>query len=346
MNRFWAHLKPLLTLSENRRPWGFLALAALAVGIPALVGAALGHFATGVLGSMGGMVILYMPRTALPHRMVTLAVCSFGFAASFTLGVLTSFNPYLSAVTLGFTVFIATMICRFFALPPPGSFFFILVACLGRVLPFDLALAAERAGILLFGCMGAVLLALGYGMFVRQTAVAQARPVDWHLEAIVLESGVIAAFVGGSYLCALLVGLENPYWVPVSCAAIMQGATFRAVWHRNVHRIVGTAIGMGVAWIIFSLPLSVWELALVVTLLSFLVETLITRNYGLAVIFITPLTVIFAEASAASANPSHLLLVRLSDIVIGSTFGYVGGWVVHHPRLFRTLEARLKTREP
>ena len=96
------------------------------------------------------------------------------------------------------------------------------------------------------------------------------------------------------------------------------------------------------AWAIFSLPLGPWELALVVTLLSFLIEILVTRNYGLAVIFITPLTVIFAEAALASANPSHLMLVRLFDIVIGSSFGYLGGWVVHHPQLFRALEARLK----
>lgn len=342
MRQLWLHLKPLVSLSDKKRPWGFLVMAALAVGIPTMVGAAVGQFSAGVLGSMGGLVILYMPWTAVPHRMVTLAVCSFGFAASFTFGVLTSFNPFVSAATLGMTAFIVTVITRFFALPPPGSFFFILVACLSRTLPFDLALAPERVGIVLFGCMGACLLALGYSVFVKPRAETAARPPDWHIAAIILESGVIALFVGGSYLFALLIGLDNPYWVPVSCAAIMQGATFRAVWHRNVHRIVGTAIGMGVAWVIFSLPLGPWELALVVTLLSFLIEIVVTRNYGLAVIFITPLTVIFAEAAIASANPSHLMLVRLFDIVIGSTFGYVGGWVVHHPRLFRALEARMK----
>lgn len=342
MRRLWLHLKPLVSLSDKKRPWGFLVMAALAVGIPTMVGAAVGQFSAGALGSMGGLVILYMPSTAIPHRMVTLAVCSFGFAASFAFGVLTSFNPYLSAATLGMTAFIVTVITRFFALPPPGSFFFILVACLSRTLPFDLALAPERVGIVLLGCMGACLLALGYSVFVKPQAETAARPPDWHIAAIVLESGLIAVFVGGSYLFALLIGLDNPYWVPVSCAAIMQGATFRAVWHRKVHRIVGTAIGMGVAWAIFSLPLGPWELALVVTLLSFLIEILVTRNYGLAVIFITPLTVIFAEAALASANPSHLMLVRLFDIVIGSSFGYLGGWVVHHPQLFRALEARLK----
>src|SRR5690554_1317366 len=148
-------------------------------------------------------------------------------------------------------------------------------------------------------------------------------------------------FVGhqaGSYLFALLIDLDNPYWVPISTAAIMQGATFRAVWHRNVHRIVGTFIGMGLAWIIFSMSPNVWVLAGLVILLSFVIEVLVTRNYGLAVIFITPLTVIFADSSIAALDTERLMVARMFDIVLGSAIGYLGGWVIHHPRIFLYLE--------
>lgn len=157
--------------------------------------------------------------------------------------------------------------------------------------------------------------------------------------ALMLEAGVIALFIGGGYLLALLVGLDNPYWVPVSTAAIMQGATFRAVWHRNVHRIVGTVIGMGLVWLIFSFSPGPWILAGLVMLLSFVIETLVTRNYGLAVIFITPLTVIFADASLATGDTEALVMARLVDIVLGSIIGCVGGWLLNHPRGFRAVEA-------
>lgn len=337
-----ARLRPLIELSEQRRPLGFLIVAALAVGMPVLIGAALDRFSSSILASMGGLVILYMRQTALPHRLTTLSVCSFGFLFSFSFGALTSVDPYLSAFTLALTVFVVTVVCRFYRLPPPGTFFFILVACLSRTLPFELDLVAERTGTLLLGCMGATLLGLLYTLFQGKHGVtappSMGNPQQDRV-ALMLEAGVIALFIGGGYLLALLIGLDNPYWVPVSTAAIMQGATFRAVWHRNVHRIVGTVIGMGLVWLIFSFSPGPWILAGLVMLLSFVIETLVTRNYGLAVIFITPLTVIFADASLATGDTEALVMARLVDIVLGSIIGCVGGWLLNHPRGFRAVEA-------
>lgn len=341
----WGHIKPLLTLSDHRRSWGFLSVAALSVGIPAFAGAWLDLFSSAIIACMGGLVILYMRQTPIARRMTTLLVCSFGFAASFALGTFTSFNPYLSAGSLALTVFIITGVCRFYAVPAPGSFFFIMVACMARTLPFDVTLAAERTGILLLGCMGACMLALIYSL--AQSLLRKDRPPsretiqDHRIAAIILESLVISVFIGGGYLFALGIQLDNPYWVPISTAAIMQGATFRAIWHRNVHRVVGTAIGMGLAWAIFSLSPNIWVLAGLVTLLSFIIEALVTRNYGLSVIFVTPLTVIFADSAMASANPDHLILVRLVDIMLGSFIGYLGGWVIHHQAIFSYLEKKL-----
>ncbi|MCK9467917.1 MAG: FUSC family protein [Porticoccaceae bacterium] len=347
-SRLWEHIKPLLVLSDKKRSWGFLVLAALSVGLPVFVGAALGHFSSAIIASMGGLVILYMQQTPIVRRMRILLACSFGFLLSFSLGTLTSFNPYFSAITLAATVFVVTWACRFYSIPPPGSFFFILVACMSRTLPFDLTLVAERAGILLFGCLGACLLVLIYSVaqvLLRGQEPAQpSPPKDHRIAAIILESAVISLFVGGGYLVALMIPLDNPYWVPISTAAIMQGATFRAVWHRNVHRIVGTFIGMGLAWAIFSLSPNVWILAGLIMLLSFVIEVLITRNYGLAVIFITPLTVIFADSAIASMDTERLILARLIDIMLGSFIGYLGGWVIHHPKFFYYLERRMVNR--
>lgn len=317
-------------------------MVALSVGLPVVVGAWLDRFSSAVIASMGGLVILYMQQTHITRRMMTLAICSFGFAVSFSLGILTSFNLYLSASTLALTVFLVTVVCRFFSVPPPGSFFFILVACMSRTLPFDLTLAAERTGILIFGCISACLLALTYSvfqvLFIDNNSTKQNQAEDRRVVAIILESAVISLFVGGGYFVALMMKLDNPYWVPISTAAIMQGATFRAVWHRNVHRIIGTVIGMGLAWVIFSLSPNAWMFAGLIILLSFLIEVLVTRNYGLAVIFITPLTVIFADSAIATGDTERLILARLVDIMLGSSIGYLGGWVIHHPKFFYHLE--------
>lgn len=347
LQRILKGTRSLLALNETTRPWHIPLLASFCVGIPALVGTYSGHLDLGILGCVGALVILYMPRTSIAHRMMTLAVCSFGFSACFTLGIATSFNAYLSAGVLGSTAMLVTVICRFYALPPPGSFFFIMVASLASTLPFDLSLVPLRVGVVALGGMLSCLLAFFYSLYaVRRMPPAGKEPaVDRRIEAIVLEAAVIGAFVGGSYLVALLMGLNNPYWVPISCAAIMQGATFRLVWHRNIHRIVGTVIGMGLAWVIFALPLGAWQLCLVIILLNYIIEFLVVRNYGLAVIFITPLTVIFADATTLTLSPERLVLIRLFDIVLGSVIGFIGGWVLHHPRLFACAETRMRQRK-
>lgn len=344
----WGHIRPLLMWSDKKRSWGFLAAAALSAGLPVFVGAWFGRFPSAIIASVGGLVILYMQDTDVSRRMMILAVCSFGFAVSFSLGTLTSFNPWLSAGTLALTVFLVTATCRFHSMPPPGSFFFILVACMSRTLPFDLTLAAQRTGILLFGCMGACLIALVYSLaqiLMKDNKPRQPAPAgDQRVAAIILESAVIAIFVGGGYLGALMLQLDNPYWVPISTAAIMQGATFRAIWHRNVHRVFGTVIGMGLAWLIFSLSPNVWVLAGLIVVLSFVIEALVIRNYGLAVIFITPLTVIFADSAIASIDTERLIFARLIDIMLGSAIGYLGGWVIHHPKIFHHLERLMVNR--
>lgn len=61
------------------------------------------------------------------------------------------------------------------------------------------------------------------------------------------ESAIFASFVGGSLMIATILKLENPYWVPVSCAAIMQGVNRRHIWERGIHRVTGTFIGAGLA---------------------------------------------------------------------------------------------------
>ncbi len=346
--RFWDSIKPLFVLNDHKRPMGFLVISAFSVALPALVGAWLDEFSTAMLACMGGLTILYMRQTNISRRMMTLATCAFGFALSFAVGVLTSFDPFVSAATLTLNVFLATLICRFYAVPPPGTLFFVVVACLARTIPFDLSLAAERTGILMFGSMSACLLAFSYSVyqiyFSKEYTHRPTEEPDHHILAISIESAVISLFVGGGYLFALLVNLDNPYWVPISTAAIMQGATFRAIWHRNVHRIIGTTIGMGIAWAIFSLSPSIWTLALLIFALSFFIEVLITRNYGLAVIFITPLTVIFSDVSVANASTDSLILSRLFDIILGSFIGYIGGWVIHHPKFVGAVQKYLAKR--
>src|SRR3546814_17884149 len=77
-----------------------------------------------------------------------------------------------------------------------------------------------------------------------------------------------------------------------------------------------SAVGMLVAGVLLSLPLDPWRIALSVMVLAFLVESLVVRPYGLAVVFITPLTFLLADAPVLGTGKSVVdALVRARFMV-------------------------------
>lgn len=340
------HVKPLLEWKTPRQSWHIPLLAALCVAVPVMAGVWSDHPKESMLGVSGAMVILYLPQAprSLSGRMLRLIVCSLGFAISHALGSLGSAHPLAAAPALGAITVLAITMCRIHRLPPPGSFFFVLTASIACNAPFDPGTILQRTGMVAAGSMVSCVVALVYCVWSSRRAapIPDVNTEDRQLSAILVEAGIIGCSVAFSLVVARILKLENPYWVPISCAAILQGGTFRAVWHRKVHRIVGTILGMGICWLVFPRVPDPKMLAFVVVGLVFVVEYLVPRHYGLAVIFITPLTVIFAEFASGGAPMDGLFFTRVIDIILGSLIGAIGGWLLHHPRWCRKLEDLVK----
>ena len=328
-------LQHLMTVNASDRRWHMPFCAALASGLPLLVGAYFGHLDYGLVSSLGGLVFLYAPNTPLSHRMVTLMVCAFGMSACYALGVMSHFSPLLRVPVLTFIAMLVSMVCRFYALGPPGSLFFIMAAAIGAYSPIALLEVPLFVGLITMGALLACLLAFFYAIYsVRQQAPQPVTPLPTAtFDFVVVDSVVIGAFVGASLVLSQALQLERPYWVPVSCLAVMQGASLRAVWNKQIQRIAGTGIGLLLAWGLLTLPLGPRSVSGVMIALTFLIETLVVRHYGLAVIFITPLTILLAEATHLGAGtPDAIFQARLLDTVLGSVVGLIGGVCLHNPR--------------
>ena len=335
LKRYAGELRQLATLNPSDRPWEMPVAAALASGLPIFVGAAFGELGLGLVGSLGGLVFLYLPATRLSHRMAWLMACAFGMIASFALGMVGHLVPPLQVPLVVTIAILVTMICRFYAAPPPGSLFFVMAAAIAAYGPARGLAAVAQIGAIALGTVLAVAIAFLYSLHIvsRRGIPAPTPPPDPDFEYVVVDSVVIGAFVGLSLLAAHALRLERPYWVPVSCLAIIQGASMRAAWMRQAHRIVGTALGLLVFLAIAQVPLGPWGVAGVLTALSFVIETLIVRHYGLATVFITPLTILLAEAGQrARATPAHLMEARLVDTVVGAAIGLAGAACLHNER--------------
>jgi hypothetical protein len=337
-----AELRHLTRIHASDRPWQMPFAAAMASGLPLLVGATFDHMDYGLISSLGGLVFLYLPDTPLYHRMISLMACAFAMIACYALGVMSQFFAPLMMPVLVFTAILVTMVCRFYRLGPPGSLFFIMAASIGAYSPGEVLEVPLKVGLLTMGCLLACLVAFFYSLYiVRWQPPRPVTPLPPPtFDFVVFDSVVIGVFVGVSLALAQALQLEKAYWVPVSCLAVIQGVSLRAVWNRQVHRVVGTGIGLLVAWGLLTLPLDKWGISLVMTVLAFVIETAVVRHYGFAVIFITPLTILLAEAATlGQGSPARLIEARFIDTVLGCVVGLVGGACLHSPR-FREVVGR------
>lgn len=335
----WAQL---IAMQSSTRPWQMPFAAALATGLPLLIGAHFQHLNYGLVASLGGLTFLYLPNTPLSHRMVMLMACAFAMSACYTLGIMSHFFPALMIPVLIFIAVLVTMICRFYNLGPPGSLFFIMAASIGAYSPIEVPQLPLMVGLITLGTLLAGLIAFFYSLYaLRLHAPQPVTPLPpATFDYVVFDSVMIGLFVGLSLALAQGLHLQRPYWVPVSCLAVIQGASLRAVWNRQIQRMVGTGFGLLLAWGLLSLPLTPWNISLMMMALAFVIEMAVVRHYAIAVVFITPLALLLAEAATlAQAAPAALIQARLLDTVLGCLVGLAGGVCLHHPR-FREIAAR------
>jgi hypothetical protein len=335
-------LRELVRINPSDRPWELPFAVAMSAGLPLLVGAWLGDISYAALASIGGMAIVYVPRTRLDHRMVSVMAAAFGLIACFALGQMSQFVPMARAPIIALVAMIVTMACRYYRVVPPGSLFFVMAAAIGAYTP-GAADASARLGVFALGTIGAVIVTFLYSVHILRLrdALPTPPPPEDLLDFVVIDSLIIGLFVGLSLGTAQMLGIEKPYWAPVSCLAVIQGVNLRAVWNRKAHRIIGTMIGLAVTWVLVRHAADPWVIAIAVTVLTFCIETAIVRHYAFAAIFITPLTILLAEASTLGySDSSALILARFADTVIGTVFGLAGGVCIHSiplHRIFRRL---------
>ena len=119
---------------------------------------------------------------------------------------------------------------------------------------------------------------------------------------------------------AVLLAIGHPEWAMVSALVPVSTPTFAAGIVRGTHRILGTTIGVVVAAGLLALqPTALWIVVLVVAF-TFATELLVGRNYGIAMVTITPLALLAVHL--ASPTPAEVLLVdRLVESVVGAHIG-------------------------
>lgn len=202
--------------------------------------------------------------------------------------------------------------------------------------PFSLDTIPTKVGLIGLGTMFSCILALIYVFSDRQKETKQNETETFskNIYANYWESIITGGFMAIALATGYLLKFDNPYWIPVSTAAVMQGASLYHIRQRTVYRILGTFVGLGLCWVLLSIVHTPLLICISIILLQFVVEMLIVRHYALAVIFITPMAILLTEAGSPLMNtPDQLISLRFWEICIGSVLGAAGGWMLYKEKI-------------
>ncbi|WP_079175090.1 FUSC family protein [Streptomyces malaysiense] len=152
-----------------------------------------------------------------------------------------------------------------------------------------------------------------------------------HASVLLVPALRMALGTGLAGALALFLGLGHGYWAAISAAAVLHSVNVRTVAQRAVQRTVGTIAGLALALGVLAAGPDATTLVLVIVVLEFLLEYVVARNYGLGVVFLTPLALLLADLAAPQPAGS-LVLERAVGSLLGITVGLACALLVVHDR--------------
>ncbi|WP_328498088.1 FUSC family protein [Streptomyces sp. NBC_00414] len=143
---------------------------------------------------------------------------------------------------------------------------------------------------------------------------------------------------------SLALGVGRPYWALVTAASLYQ-ANLTLTWSRGVQRVVGNLVGVLLFAAVAPLAhLGPAALVLCCLAFNFGAEALITRNYWLGSICVTPMALLITEFTGFQ-EPGGLMTDRIVDTLVGAIVGFVAAVAVTNRRAGDRIEDALDTVE-
>jgi Fusaric acid resistance protein-like len=308
---------------------------AVAVGMPLLALDAMGRLDLAVYAAFGGLAMLYGHSEPPKQRVETQIVAGTGLVVTIAVAMAYSAAQAPAAVLgalLAVTVIAAATLGAAMRWVPRGEMFFVLVLLIianiptsWERLPLGIAVGAGGAAL-------SVLLAWLIGAD-RNEPRNEPEPGGWrrrvaagyaaldrrqHLVLIVAATlGVLAAWA-----LAVILGVGKPFWAAVTVAALMPALAAADVWRRTMHLMLGTLGGVGVATFLFSFNPGHLALIAIIIVCQAAAEITVTRNYGVALLFFSPLAIGMSNLSRG-APWQPLLVDRLAEAALGTAVAFL-----------------------
>jgi hypothetical protein len=318
------HPRRLLDLGPHDGAHRVALRAGLAVGIPLVILWSIGRIDLSLYTTFGAFTSFYGRSHTHLTRARLQATVAGAQVLAVAIGAVVAVSPdrtWLAVPVTAVYAGVVTLVSNVCGWRPAGSLFAVFALSASASLPGGLedaalatALTAASAGLaLLIGVLG-----------LMRPGARQRAQSEWGIDpvkasrrrAVWEDVARTAVVVGLAGAVPTALGLGYPYWAMVAAAASVSGQDVTSRFVRAGHRMVGTFLGVGIAAVILFLAPPVLLTIAILCVLQMCAELFVVRNYGLALIFVTPLALVMV-ALAHPLDPSALLRDRLVETAIG-----------------------------
>ncbi|MEA9985268.1 FUSC family protein [Subtercola sp. RTI3] len=326
--------------------------AGMSVLVPLVVLYSISHIEWSIFAAFGAFTSVYGRNTAYALRLRMQGIAAAIMVSSVLLGAVVAVLPnpeYTVVAVAAVWALVVAFVSDAARLSPPGPLFAVFGLCSVASVPAgpnEFALAFTVSA-------GAALFALLVGQVGRVRA-GQVRNSTWGAisavnssresagsavrSAIVatlrrpgelrhLSRFAVAAAVAGSLSTGL--GIGHPYWSMVAAIVPLVAIDLGNSFVRGAHRLLGTVAGLALASVLLLFaPSGLWAIGLVAAL-QVVAELFVVRNYGFALVFVTPLALIMVSL-AHPVSASALITDRAVETLLGTVVAIVvalGYWL-------------------
>lgn len=303
--------------------------AGISVAVPLLAVVLIDRTPWALYAAFGAFAALYGRNHVHVPRAAMQASAAVALVSAVTLGAVLAASDgghWWLVATAAAIAGVGSLLSTMLDWHPPGPLF--LVFGFGTVaaapgdwsdVPTALAVSAAAA---------AFALIVGNVAAVALRTPSTARPAlrsPWTTEPLRFVAVVLVAGTA-----ATAAGMGHPWWAMVAACAPLSARGRRHQALRATHRIVGTLLGLLTAAPLLLLDLDPVPLVLVVVALQVTTELLVGRNYGLALLFITPMALLMGQLGSRQSS-GDLLLDRGVETAIGTVVA-IAFLLVEHRR--------------
>lgn len=305
--------------------WPRAVRAAIALGLPVALGAVLGVPHLGYNAAVGSFAALYGGALPARERAKAVPFVAVGLVAAGALGVAVGGSRPLTLIGLAFVAIVTAVLVYGFSVGPPGVMFFVLVYGMFAHVRSVTSEADAVQGLLalLVGTVLTYVIAI-VPLFEKRPAVPT-RPLrqilprsQWDDTArVLLARTVIVTLLGAA--AGVFVDPVRAYWIVAAGVTVVGISVARsATLSRGIHRMIGTVIGAGVYVALMTISWTPIWIALLLAALQLGIELVITRNYALALVMITPLVLVLTGAASGELGSVAIAGERVVDTIVGS----------------------------